>query len=428
MIRVYLFVVLTLLLTSCGLSTPKPHKPNEKTFALEDTYIIFGLRAEEIRDYKSASDLFETLYEKSEKKEYLYRSLENDLMAKEYDKVVKRVDCVSKDAPFDAELTRLKVVALFENNKLDAAIDLSVLLASKTKKPEDYLLTADIYRKRKEFDLAVRYLEGAYAKGHNEQILDKMSMILYVNLKKKKEAIADLETHSRIFGCSERVCHRLAAFYSNENNLEGLLSTYLRMYEYKKSDALAKKIVQIYTYKRDYLALMGFLEKSGIDDEALLQLYASLKNYNKAYHLADKLYEQSGDVEYLAQSAMYEYEADAKKPSKEVISSVIKKLKNVAAIKKDATYLNYLGYIMIEHSIDVKQGMAYVDEALKIQPDSAYYLDSKAWGYYRLGKCKKALRIIKRVRTLKGGADPEVTAHYKAIKKCIQHKKGKKRK
>jgi len=428
MIKVISLILLVLAFTSCSLNTPKPVAGSQKSFDLEDTYIMFALRAEQVKDYKSAAKLFNTLYQKSDKKEYLYRSIQNDLVAKEYDKVIQRVDTLDKDAPFDAKLTRLKVIALFEQHRLDEAIKLSVALAARTKAPDDYLLTSDIYTKRQEFDLAVRYLESAYEKEHNEKILDKMSIILYVNLGKKKEAIAQLETHSRILGCSELVCHRLAAFYSHDNNIEGLLSTYLRLYKYKKDNEVAKKIIQIYKYKRDYLSLMNFLEESGSDDEALLQLYASLKNYKKAYKLADKLYEEGGDIDYLGQSAIYEYEASGAKPTRKVLLKVIKKLKDVVIVKKDATYLNYLGYIMVEHSIDIKEGMVYIAEALKIKPDSAYYLDSKAWGYYKLGKCKQAKKIIKKVLTLEGGDNPEVLAHNKAINKCTKIQKGKKRK
>ena len=428
MIKIIAFVLLLLTLSSCALSTPKPVASNQKSFALEDTYIMFALRAEQVKDYDSASKLFNTLYKKADKKEYLYRSIQNDLVAKEYDKVIQRVDAFSSTTSFDAKLTRLKVIALFEQNRLDEAIQLSVALAAKTKEPDDYLLTSDIYTKRQEFDLAVRYLESAYEKEHNEKILDKMSIILYANLGKKKEAIAHLETHSRMLGCSERICLRLAAFYSHDNNLEGLLSTYLRLYAYDKKEEVAKKIVQIYTYKRDYIALMKFLETSRSDDALLVEIYANVKSYKKAYLLADKLYKSSGDITYLGQSAIYEYEASGKNVSEKVLQNVIEKLKNVVAVKKDATYLNYLGYIMIDHLVDIKEGISYIDEALKINPESAYYLDSKAWGYYKLGKCKEAKKIILKVGTLEGGDDPEVKAHEKAIDRCIKTQKGKKRK
>ncbi len=428
MIKVISLITLLLTLSSCILNTPHPVVSNEKTFELEDMYIVFALRAEQLHDYKTASNFFNILYQKSKKKEYFYRSIQNDLLAKKYNKVIQRVDTLSKDTVFDVTLARFKVIALFEQNRLDEAIKLSVVLAAKTKIPNDYLLTSDIYTKRKEFDLAVRYLESAYEKEHNEKILDKMSIILYINLDKKKEAIAYLETHSRMMGCSELICHRLAAFYSNDNNVEGLLSTYLRLYKYKKDESIAKKIIQTYTYKGDYLSLISFLEESGSDDEVLLQLYVFLKKYEKAYKLADKLYEESGDIDYLGQSAIYEYEINGVHTIQKVVQKVIEKLKHVVVMKKDAKYLNYLGYIMIEHDIDVEDGLHFVDDALVIKPESVYYLDSRAWGYYKLGQCKKAKQIITKVLTLEGGDDPEVLGHKKIIDRCVKIQKGEKRK
>jgi len=418
--KTVVILLLALSFISCSQQKAKPIAANEKAFAQEDAYIMFALEAEEKKDYQSATELFDILYDKSSKKEYLYRSLENRLAAKEYENVISRVDALSSVGDYDGKLIRYKVIALFNLNRLDEAIVLSVDLSSKTKKPNDYLLTSDIYIKRQEYDLAVKYLESAYAKEHNEQILDKMSIILYVNLERKKEAIALLETHSRMLGCSKRVCSRLIAFYANDNNLDGLLSTYLRLYEVDKSEAIAKKIIQIYSYKRDYTNLTLFLEKSHSDDEVLLQLYTSTKNYAKAYPLADELYEETADINYLGQSAIYEYESAGKNVSQKLLTSVVAKLEKVTQVDDDPIYINYLGYILIDHDVDIKKGMKYIERVLKIKPNSAYYLDSKAWGYYKLGACTKAKKLMQKVTTLEGGDDPEVKLHMKKIEECLK--------
>ncbi|MDF1879179.1 hypothetical protein JHD46_05930 [Sulfurimonas sp. SAG-AH-194-C20] len=423
MIRLCTFFALVLIFTSCSLRETVKVKPNEKAFLNEDTYILYALRAEQVADNKSASKLFKTLYKKSEKKEYLYRSLENDLMARENEKLIQRVDALQKENSSDVRLLRYKVVALFELNRLDKAILLSVSLASKTKEANDYLLTSDIYIKRQEFDLAVKYLESAYVKENNEKILDKMSIILYVNLGRKKEAIAHLETYSRMIGSSKLICLRLIAFYSNDNNIDGLLSTYLRLYELDKSPKITKRIIQIYAYKQDYVSLINFLEKSRSDNEVLLQLYSSLKYYDKAAVLALELYSKTLNLEYLGQSAIYEYESAQDKSSKALLKSVVIKLEKVILQNKGTIYLNYLGYILIDHEVDIKKGMMYIDKVLAIRPKSAFYLDSKAWGFYKLGQCKKADKLIKKVTQMKGGDDPEVKTHQKAIAKCLKKEK-----
>ncbi|SFV66261.1 FIG00545237: hypothetical protein [hydrothermal vent metagenome] len=396
-----------------------PIKPSEKAFDGEDTYILFALHEEHIGNYKSAATLFEKLYEKSLKKEYLYRSLADDLKADEYKKVVARVDALSDNSLNDAKLVRYKIKALMKLSQLEKAKKLAVSLAKKTKDVNDYLLASDVYIKKKEYKMALKYLDSAYVQNYNEKILDKMAIILYVNLDRKKDAIAYLETYTRINGCSKLICKRLIGIYSHENNIEGLLSTYKRLYNVEKSDNIAQKIIQIYAYKRDYIKLINFLEESGADDDLLLQLYITGKNYDKAYKLANKLYEKSADVKYLGQSAVYEYESSENNISKKRVLDVVKKLEDVVIQTKDPLYENYLGYILIDKGIDVKKGMQYIKDVLKKSPDSAYYLDSLAWGYYKLGECKKAEKIFKKVATLEGGDNPEVIKHINAVKRCL---------
>ena len=426
MIKIITAFLVSLLFISCSTHKVAP-KPSEKAFEGEDIYIMFALRAEQIKDYKSAAALFEKLYDKADKKEYLYRSLKDALYAKEYNYVVQRVDELTEGSLDDGKLVRYKVMALVALKKLNAAKKLAMALADKTQNADDYLLASDVLIKKKEYDLAVKYLGSAYVQNYNEKILDKMAIILYVNLDRKKDAIAYLETHTRVNGCSKLICNRLIGFYSHENNLEGLLSVYKRLYSLEKDENIAQKIIQIYAYKRDYVQLINFLEESGADDDVLLQLYITGKNYDKAYKLAQKLFDKTGDVKYLGQNAIYEYESHLKNISKSVLQDVVKKLEEVVIQTQDPLYENYLGYILIDHDLDVKKGMKYIRNVLKNNPESAYYLDSLAWGYYKLGECKKAKKLFDKIVTMEGGDNKEVVKHVNAVKACVQksHKKRK---
>ena len=430
MIRIVLLVIVSLFFISCS-THPKPISPNEKAFEGEDLYIMLALNAELTKHYDVAARRFEELYEKSSKKEYLYRSLHNYLLAKENEKVIEKVDEITQGTFSDPTLVRLKIIALMEMGKLDYAKKLSIALAKKTQKADDYLLASDVYIKNQEFDVALKYLNSAYMKEYNEKILDKMAIILYVNLHRKKDAIAYLETHTRMHGCSQLICNRLIGIYSNENNFEGLLSVYKRLYNLKKDKSVAQKIIRIYAYKRDYVKLIDFLEETHADDTVLLELYMTGKNYAKASALAQKLYEKSGDIKYLGQSAIYEYEAHSKKMTKKLLASIVEKLTKVAKETDESLYLNYLGYILIDHDLDVQKGMYYIKKVLKTNPDSAFYLDSLAWGYYKLHQCAKAKKIMDRVVNMEGGDNPEVLLHVKRIEECykksLEHKKGKKK-
>ena len=93
-------------------------------------------------------------------------------------------------------------------------------------------------------------------------------------------------------------------------------------------------------------------------------------------------------------------------------------MKQANAQVEDPVYLNYLGYLMIDHDLGIKEGMQYVQKALDKQPESPFYIDSLAWGKYKLGECAEASRLIKKVEELIGTDEQEVREHIKAIQQC----------
>lgn len=420
---------LLLMMSGCLYQTPQIEareelvKSNKKLYELEDSYILFALRAEQLRDFRSSSDIFALLYEKTGKKEYLYRSLQSDLILPDFVKAIARVDALQKLGVNDFILMRIKIVALIGLSRFEEAKNLALQLIEASEEVDDYLLLSDTYIQLHEYEASLKALESAYAKNYNEKILDTISLVLYVNLHKKQEAITRLETHSRMHGCSKLICLRLAGFYTKENNADGLLDAYLRLYEIDKDEEVAKKIVQIYLYKREALPLIAFLENSKSDDDTLLQLYANMKNYEKAHLVAENLYKKTGNITYLGRSAIYRYESFADKSDALMLEQVIGKLKDTLKENSDALYLNYLGYILIDHNLNIKEGMEYVQKALEKEPNSSYYLDSLAWGHYKLGECKEANDVMQRVVNLEGGDNPEVLIHVKAIEKCLKKKK-----
>ena len=127
-----------------------------------------------------------------------------------------------------------------------------------------------------------------------------------------------------------------------------------------------------------------------------MELYKLKKMYKEAGKLALELYKINNNIEYLAQNALFEYES-SKDKSIDLVKKVAKKLEKVIEKMDDSVYLNYLGYLYIDHDLNVKRGVRLVKKALKQEPNSPYYLDSLAWGYFKLGRCKEAFEIIKKI-------------------------------
>ncbi len=413
-------LLISLFFISCSTYEAMPKEKSE-LFLNEDTYILLALRAEEIKDYQSSADIFNKLYKSRKKREYIYRSLQNSLTLKKYDSVIKRVDTLEISMQQDNQIRRYKIVSLVGLKKFSKAEKLAIKLLEDSDEINDYILLSDIYISLNESNKALEYLEVAYKKNYDDIVIDKISLLLYLHLDRKKEAIQRVETHYKIHGNSLLISKRLVSLYSSENDIDGLLSALLRLYKLDANLEYSKKIVQIYSYKKDYLKLMNFLERSKSDNVSLLQLYSTFKNYDKAYLLAYNLYFDTGDLNYLGQSAIYEYESSKNKSDKIMLNGVIEKLKTILEQKASSLYLNYLGYLLIDHSIDVKKGMKYVQNALVLEPKSAYYLDSLAWGHYKLGNCKKAKKIMREVIKLDDSENEEVVFHLHEIDRCLKN-------
>jgi len=426
--NIVIFIVL-LLLAGCSATQKTALKPSQKAFEQEDFIILLALRAEQVNEYNASSSMYNTLYEKSGKKEYLYRSLQNDLQSKNDEKVIKRVDEITEGSFSDYKLIRLKILALSRLGRLEEAKTTAIMLVELSDESNDYLIVSNVYIRLGKYNTALKYLESAYAKDFNEKILDTISVLLYVNLDRKKDAIAQLESHTLMHGCSKTICTRLISFYSEQNNIDGLLSIYIKMYAQHKDVKIANQIVQIYGYKKDYAKLMDFLQENQIDNKLLLQLYIQEKKYKEAYLVADKLYEETRQIKFLGQSAIFEYEGASDKNDNKMHESVLKKLMKVISEEQNPLYYNYLGYLLIDHEIDIKKGMKYIKTALGYNPGSEYYLDSLAWGYYKLGNCAKARKIMNKIMKIEGASsEAEVIQHNKMIQMCKpKKKKGKKK-
>ena len=424
--HLYLFLIPFIVLFSACSSHDTKVPKNEKSFEDEDRLALFALYAKTQGDANSTINLFEILYERSDKKEYRNEEIITMIQSRQNERALEKIAYYKEDLEedeIDVDLERFKIAALMELKSYDKAKVLSLELVEYTKEEQEYQQVAAIYMIEGNHEFALKYLQSAYAINYNEKILDKMSIVLYVNLHKKAEAISNLETHILLHGCSETICLRLASFYSEENNIDGMLRIYLRLYENTGDAKYAQSIIKLYTYKKDTLSLIQFLEKSGSDDALLVQMYINTKNYAKVVSLGDKLYDEEGDPYYLGQSAIFEYEGSKDKNNPLMIESVMNKLQTVVDETDEGLYLNYLGYLLIDHEIDVPKGMTYVRKALVSEKESPYYLDSLAWGYYKQGKCSKALKLMKRVQKGLDTEDAEVSLHIKEIKKCI--KKGK---
>jgi len=323
---------------------------------------------------------------------------------------------------------RYLIVALLAKKETDAAKTEAFGLVEKSPAELNYLMLAEVYLAEHEHIKALSTLEEAYQLNYSEKALDKIAVIIYANMNNPYQAIARIEAHSQHLGYSLLLTKRLIAFYGAQKDEKGLLKNYPKLYELEPTEYNAGILIQLYCNAKKVPELTQFLERTHSNDELLLRIYTSEKVFSKAITLSQKLYEETGDIDYLGQKAIYQYEAAENRGDKKLLDSVIGDLTKVVEVKEEGYYLNYLGYCMIEHDRNVSVGIDYVKRALAIEPDSGYFIDSLAWGYYKQGECQKADALMDRVIELLGADDPEVKAHRKAINKCLSSTKKRKSK
>ncbi|WP_421717122.1 hypothetical protein [Arcobacter arenosus] len=418
-------------ITGCEKANPpQPYSENlmkkkfkYKAFEHEDKYIMFALEFDRQGQKEEARELYKRLYENTSNDEYLLEYIKISFALKSYDDILSIVDSNIKNIEDKKlEIKKIYILSLMQMANLDKALVETRELLKLEEIDRNYELLGNIYIQKEQYTEATKLFEQLYKKDLNPRYLLSLVNVMYIYLDEKKEAINLLESHTQMHGCQEEVCSRLLTFYQEEKNIDGIIrvlkNTYIKAKNLENNLSLDRvyKLLMYYLEKKDINEAIKFLEESTADNEKLLNLYRSSNNYKKAYDLANKLYKESSNIDYLAQIAMIEFEMTENK--KDVLASVIKKFEDVLVVLDNHVYQNYLGYILIDFDIDVKKGLSLVKKALEKAPHNLAYIDSLAWGQYKLKDCKKAYDNMKKVVDSAGLDDKEIKLHWEKIKEC----------
>jgi len=433
------FIFLALLIVGCTTYIPhgeivpidKLAKYNPKDFANkkkstnnssvdEDEWIIKAIFYEQKNDFKKSNIYYKKLYNITQKEEYLLKEIKTALYSGVTSKnIIKLKEYVSK-YPEKLVAKRLLLSSYLYEKKYEEAKDVSKLLLTQSTEAVDFELSANPYIFTKDYPSAVRLLTQAYNKSHNENILLKITTILVNYMGDISEAILRLENHRTVQECSEKVCLQLINIYFQQNRVSKIIPLYKNLYKSTKKELYAEKVIESYLYLKDYNKAVNFLQTEYKNVELLYSLYIEQKKFKKADNLSRKLIAKTNDPKWYAESAMALYESSSDKNDKVMLAEVIKRFE--IAVEKgieNSVYLNYYGYTLIDKNINIKKGIKIIKRVLEEQPDNSYYLDSLAWGYYKLGDCTKALELMKKVVKIEGLKEDEIRNHWNLInQKC----------
>jgi len=398
----------------------------------EDLFIMLALDSEKTQKPLDSFHYYNKLYNNTQKQDYLKKAIFYSYKAKQFsDMYYLSQKAVEEFPQYKEYYYQQIIIALLSQNKTTKALSEAKKLIKKYPNATSYEIMANVFYAKEDYNNSLKYYESAYAINQNEKTLVKLTTILYTYLNKKDVALAYLETYLQTKGCTKLVCDKLMLIYQEQGNIDGMLSILNRMYlKYKKDPSLGKTTLLIQNLivslleAKDIKKAIIFLEKTKIDQTKLINLYYQDGQLKKALKMTRKLYRKTRKPDLLGKIAMYEFELakDKRKVMKHVIANFELALSSGI---NNASYQNYYGYLLIDFNINVKKGIKLIKSALKTTPNNVAYLDSLAWGYYKLGKCKKALKTMKKVINVTGLKDREIKLHWNNIKEC---KKGKKNK
>ena len=392
----------------------------EQKLKNEDQLIIQAIFLEEQRAYKQSNEFYALLYQETKKEEYLLKEVTTAHLAGSVSKNLDDFKIYVEENPSNLQAQRLLLSFYLKDKKFNQAKVIGNNLTQQSKQAVDFELAANPYIFSGEYEASLKYLQEAYDKTLNEDILLKIVTIQINYLQNIDDAIQALESHKNQQGCSEKICLQLIGIYSQQHNIPKIIPIYKELHKATKKEIYAEKIIESYLMDKNLNAAIDYLEGESANYTLLYSLYMEQKSYVKANKLAKLLITKTNDPKWYAESAISFYESLSNKDDKEQLNKIVNDFEKALKLgEKNPVYLNYYGYTLIDKELDVPKGLSIIEEALAQEPGNTYFLDSLAWGYYKLGNCEKAYPAMKKVIEVEGLNEEEIIEHWNAIdSKC----------
>ena len=382
----------------------------------EDELIVKAIWLEEQHHYLESNKYYNELYHATQAEEYLLRELNTAYNARISSQNIPALEEYISRHPNNLQAKRLLLAFKLKEKKYADAKNIGQKLTTQSQQAVDFELAANPYIFTGDYQKALSFLDKAYQKTLNEDILLKMVTIEINYLHQVNSAIRRLKAHTAKQGCSEKICLQLIAIYIQQNQIDKLIPIYKSLAKTTRKDIYVEKVIESYLYTKNLNGAIGYLEHAQTSNELLYSLYMEQKSYLKANRLAKNLLSTTQNPKWYAESAISLYESLEDKDNTKQLNLVVKEFeKALAKGMQNPVYLNYYGYTLIDKEIDVKKGLKIITKALEQEPENTYFLDSLAWGEYKLGNCSAAYKTMKKVVKIEGLDEKEISEHWNAI-------------
>lgn len=314
-------------------------------------------------------------------------------------------------------------------------IQKAIVLLENIKQQEDTPLVDNIlgtlYLNQKQFDKALALLQKYYDFSKDEEALKKI-LAIYLSKNQNESVVDTLQKALKENWCSEDLCLKSIEIFNQFGANEKAFDIFKNHYQEKPTMENAKYYLQVLINQKKFLQAEEIAKSFPFDKQLLLDLYIAQNKFKEASYQARSIYDENHEAKFLAWSAIYAYQSKSSF-QKEELDKIIADLSKAIDDRdmqrqvnkenpnnEDAFFYNFLGYTLVEHGFNIQKGIALIKNALKIAPNSIAYIDSLAWGYYKMGDCIQAQNIFSSIPKDKIRQDEELKRHFDLIGKCHQ--------
>ena len=382
-------------------------------------------------DFALAKDIYLKAYEQSKEAIYArevaiaYAAMGDLSLALQYALLYQNATKDTKDLPTS------KIIAdgYIRRGEIQKAIVLLEGIRKEESSPAIDHILGTLYLNQKQFDKALGLLNAYYEYSQDEEALKKI-LAIYFSQNKNDKAIVQLEEYLNKKMCSQDLCQKAIDIFNQFGRNDAAHKIFAKYYKESPTLQNAKYYLQVLLNQKQFDEAEKIAKSFPFDRRLLLDLYVVQNKFKEASFQAKKIYEEKKEAKFLAWSAIYAYQGEQNISAlelKQIIANLTeaidarakqRKIDNENPNSEDAFFYNFLGYVLVEHDIDIKKGIDLIKQALKISPNSLAYIDSLAWGYYKLGDCLQAQNIFSNIPKDQIKEDAELRSHFEAIRQC----------
>lgn len=291
-----------------------------------------------------------------------------------------------------------------------------------------YELLGSLYEYKKDLNHAYTYYDKFFKNSKGSlRATKKITNVLYMKNDIKK-GVKYIDKFISSTKCLNSSCMKLQQYYKEKGMVKYLVPFYEKARKFDDKFTVALAITYLYDKKVDEAYnLAKDMKDELMKKEFFIDIYRMKKDFKKSKEFAFEVYQETKDYRYLAIYSEIRMEEAMRNSSDNKIDritleSIVEDMKRALKhIKSDPYYENFLGYLMIDYNLDVKEGVRLVKKALEKNKNNIYYLDSLLLGYIKLNELNDANKVamILKKYDIK---EKEIMRHLKELEDCLKQK------